>query len=173
MSPRVQDAYHAQVHACFACKNMKGLPCRFKQCIVNHSRLLQCKAIELLWQRKHQMKIRAGQKVCFPPLSPLFSFVSLTFRTVPVATTVVADADVAAAITCIYMSAQSRCATIFEGTQCFLLMYIKALQICVAQYISYLPAGLQSAKILSNGLTGNCSGSVHTCRYSRVVSILA
>jgi hypothetical protein len=119
------------------------------------------------------MKISAGQKVCFPLLYPRFSFMPLTLRAMPVAATVVADTDVATAITCIYMPAQGCCATVFECTECFLLMHIKALQICVAKHIGYLPAGPHSVKILSSGLMGNCSGSVHTCRYSMVVSILA
>jgi hypothetical protein len=124
-------------------------------------------------QRKHQMKIGAGQQVLLPLLYPLYPLMSLTLWAMPVPATVIADADVATAIRCIYMAAQSCCTTVFEGTQCFLLMHIKTLQRCMAQHIGYLAAGLHSVNILSSGLTGNCSGSVHTCRYSIVVSILA
>jgi hypothetical protein len=65
------------------------------------------------------MKIAAGKKVCLTLLYPLFPFMSLALWAVAIAATVITDADIAAAITCVYISAKSHCATVFEGTKRF------------------------------------------------------
>jgi hypothetical protein len=127
LTPGMQYAYHAQLHSCLASKGCQRLPHGFKQHIVNHLRMLKRQGIELMRQSEHKVKISAGQKVCLPLLYPLFSFMSLTFWAMPVSATIIADADVAAAITCIYMSAQSRRAAVFEGTQGLLPVHSKAL----------------------------------------------
>ena len=58
---------------------------------------MQCKWVQLMGQRKHQMIISAGQQICFPFLYPFFPLMSLALWAMTVAATIIADADVAAA----------------------------------------------------------------------------
>jgi hypothetical protein len=68
------------------------------------------------------MIIGAGQQVCFPFLYPFFPLMTLALWAMAVAATIIAYADVATAITGIYMATQSCCATVFDGSQSLLLM---------------------------------------------------
>ena len=104
------------MNSCLTGKDGERLPGCFKQSIVNHGRLMQYNGIEFMRQREHQVKISAGQKICLPLLYPLFPFISLALWAVAITPTVITTADIAAAITRIYMSAQGCCATVFKGT---------------------------------------------------------
>jgi hypothetical protein len=83
---------------------------------------MQCQGIQFLWQCKYQVIVRAGQQVCFPALYPFFPFMPLTLGTVPVTATVIADTDIAAIITGIYVTAEGSCSALPEGSEGFLLM---------------------------------------------------
>jgi hypothetical protein len=68
------------------------------------------------------MIVSAGQQVSFSFLYPFFAFVPLAFRAMPVAATIVADADIATCVAGIYMAPQSCSAALGYSPQGFLLM---------------------------------------------------
>ncbi|GAL87403.1 hypothetical protein MYP_4633 [Sporocytophaga myxococcoides] len=57
---------------------------------------MQGKSIKFFRQREYYMKVRYRQELLFPCLYPLFPFVALAFRAMPVSAAVVADAHIAA-----------------------------------------------------------------------------
>lgn len=101
----MQHCYHTQLQSFVAPELVQGVPGRSKQCIVHQPGLMQCQPVKLLGQGKHYMIIGTGQQVCFPLANPLFAFVALALRAVPVAAAIVTDVHRAARITRIYMTA--------------------------------------------------------------------
>src|SRR5690606_1355965 len=108
--------------SCCGAKLLKCKPYRFKQGVIHHYRLLQSQSVQCRRQRKHYMVVGAGQEVCFTLLYPCFSFMPLAFGTMPVAATIITDADVATSVAGIYMPAQGCRAALLNSPQCFLLM---------------------------------------------------
>ena len=68
------------------------------------------------------MIVGAGQQVSFPTLYPLFPLMPLAPGAMAVPATVVADADSAALITGIHMTAKSGCSALRYSPQRLLLM---------------------------------------------------
>ena len=91
-------------------KLVQRSPHRIEQGIVHQERLVQGKAVQLLWQGKHHMVVGTRQQIRFTLLYPLLPLVALALGTVPVATTIVADVQAATVGTRIHMTAQCRCA---------------------------------------------------------------
>jgi hypothetical protein len=68
------------------------------------------------------MIVSAGQEVSFSFLYPFFALMPLAFGAMTVSATIIADADVATAVTHIYMSAQGCSAALNYSPQGLLLM---------------------------------------------------
>src|SRR5690554_1807080 len=123
------------------------------------------------------MKVRHIEKFAFSCLYPLFTFMPLTSRAMPVSTTVVADVDFRTAIALIYMSAHSGSATPSNGMQCSHMPSRKGFGrdviLLYFQHISHLEVATHYSKSVSSGLN-LCELPVFaTCKYTSVVSIKA
>ena len=83
---------------------------------------MQCQGVQLLWQGKHYMIVRAWQQVCLPLIYPLFPLMPLALRAMPVPATVIADADSATFITGVHMTAKSGCSALHYSPKGLVLM---------------------------------------------------
>lgn len=63
--------------------------CRFEQQTKQQLPVAHAQAAQLLWQRKHQMKISGGQQFSHPVFHPLDPLHTSATRTVPVTTAMV------------------------------------------------------------------------------------
>ena len=92
------------------------------------------------------MKVWDGQQICLAGPDPVFPLLTLTLRTMPVTTTVIADVQVTALITLINVSAQCSGTATPDGIESPPLPGVK-LQLLIsnipmlAQYGSYFKSG--------------------------------
>jgi hypothetical protein len=115
---------------------------------------MHAKQVEGIRQGEHHMKIRNGQKFLLSCLYPLFSLVALALRTMTVAATIVADAQVAAGSAAIHMGAKSRTATSPNGVQC---TQLPGIELCPAHAgLHIMPVCIQHTGHLVLGLHQLC-----------------
>jgi len=108
LPPGMQNGYHTCLYTqpfCILAKTIYRISHRIKQNVVHGCRLVQTQLMERIGQGEHHIKIRPRQQLCFQFLYPLFFLCTLAFRAVPVAATVITNAQVAATDTAIYMAA--------------------------------------------------------------------
>ena len=83
------------------------IPCRFKQGIIYHSWFNYGKTIERIWQSEDDMKIRNWQQFFLSLFYPFLSLLSLAFRTMSIAATIITYAHHSTFCACIYMAANA------------------------------------------------------------------
>jgi hypothetical protein len=73
--------------------------------------------IDTAWQGKNDVEVRHRQEFCASSLYPIFSFVTLTLRAMPIAARVVANSESTTTIASIDMTTQLGCSTFFNGVK--------------------------------------------------------
>src|SRR5690606_41046798 len=102
----MQNGNHSHLHFFIFAEFGKRLPSRFKQSGIHQFWTVQSHCIEAVGQSEHHVKIRDRQQFIFPGFYPILPISSLTFGTVPISATVIADGDIATLITSIYVRSE-------------------------------------------------------------------
>jgi hypothetical protein len=107
LSPCMQYGNHARFCMQLCVRELRySLPYTGKQQVIKICRMLKKQTIQCIRYRKNNMKVWDRQQILLAILNPCFSLSILAFGTMTVTARVVTDADMAALITFVNMSAQ-------------------------------------------------------------------
>ena len=105
-SPRMENGGHASEQSLLGSKCINGGPCSLEHAVVELPLIRHRDRMQAVGQREHDMEILGGDDFLPAELNPLLTLLVLTLGTMAVTTTVVADSDLPALRTHLYMSAK-------------------------------------------------------------------
>jgi hypothetical protein len=112
--PQVQNGYHSHCTSLFFCQIVVAFPKSPQTKYHTLFWLMYSQRINTSWQGKNYMEVWHRQKFSHSSLNPIFSFIPLTFRAMPIATRIVTYGEVSTFITSIYMHQFCRSASFYS-----------------------------------------------------------
>src|SRR5208337_1015901 len=139
LSPGVQDGDHANLGSevlRIGCDFQQGLRSGGEQQIVKQAWVLQRQHIQFVRHSEHDMEIAGVEEIVLPCCDPALTSLRLTLGAVAIATRVVGDGLIPAALTGIAMAAEGSGAAALNGSQGFELLVVQARSIPLQKAIA-------------------------------------